>query len=143
MSSSVPLPTPRAPNTERLAERILALVERSPAIETALRTVLQDVVEAAGFSVGLAWLPVGAALEMRVAFVVDPLFQQFVDSSRALVFTHGEGLPGKAWTSRQVLFVNDMPSEAMFYRTQAAADAGLRSALVIPVLGADEVVAVL
>jgi PAS domain S-box-containing protein len=144
MSSPFPVAARRLSDTASLADRIAGVGEQHGGTESLLPEALQAVAEFAGFAVGQAWVPVpgGIALECRAAWTATSEFRDFVETSRALVFGVGEGMAGRAWATRQAVSVADVSTDATFYRGYAAAAAGLRSALALPVLGENEVVAV-
>jgi PAS domain S-box-containing protein len=144
MSSPFPVAARHLTETAALAERIAAIGEQPGGPEGLLPEALQAVAESAGFAIGQAWVPVpgGSALECRAAWTASPEFGDFVETSRALVFGLGEGLAGRAWATRQPVSLADACSDAAFYRGHAAAATGLRSAVALPVLGENEVVAV-
>jgi methyl-accepting chemotaxis protein len=49
-------------------------------------------------------------------------------------FAEGEGLPGQAWRTRDLVFVNDLSDLRNLPRAEAGLRAGLKSALCIPIL---------
>jgi len=66
----------------------------------------------------------------------------FADISRNASFAKGEGLPGRAWTEERPIILNDLNDQS-FVRSEAATEAGLTSAVAIPVFAAEELRAVL
>lgn len=60
----------------------------------------------------------------------------------AIKLHEGEGLPGTAWEHRQTIWRTNIRESRNFYRKEAAEQAGLQSAVAIPVINNDEVVAV-
>jgi hypothetical protein len=68
--------------------------------------------------------------------------RQFARASRDLCFGYDEGLPGKAWASRQPVLLKDLQS-SWFKRSEAAAAAGLSCAVAIPLFAGDFLLAVL
>jgi DNA-binding CsgD family transcriptional regulator len=105
--------------------------------------------EAMGFEVGSLWLVDHDALAAH-AFWHSPSVRvaEFERVTRALRFPKGAGLPGQVWEVRHPIGLVKLredsgPLPHDHARSEAAAAAGLRSALALPVTHADEVVAVL
>lgn len=66
----------------------------------------------------------------------------FAETSRRASFAKGEGLPGRAWAEQRPVVDNAL-GEGTFQRSAAAAEAGLTSAVAIPVFAGAELKAVL
>ncbi|MEC7256536.1 MAG: GAF domain-containing protein [Pseudomonadota bacterium] len=66
----------------------------------------------------------------------------FAEASRHASFAKGEGLPGKAWADQRPVVLKGFDG-SYFKRIEAAAEAGLTSAVAIPVFDLDELKAVL
>jgi PAS domain S-box-containing protein len=60
-----------------------------------------------------------------------------------LSFGFGEGTPGRAWASGNVIWIADMYEESMIGRAELAAAAGLHSVVATPLVDADRVTGVL
>lgn len=60
-----------------------------------------------------------------------------------LAFGFGEGTPGRAWASGNVIWIADMYEESMVGRAELAAAAGLHSVVATPLVDADRVTGVL
>lgn len=76
-------------------------------------------------------------------FVSDELRDKLAHRLRELAFQHGEGTPGRAWASRDVIWVADMLEESSIGRAELAAAAGLHSVVAAPLVDADRVTGVL
>ena len=61
----------------------------------------------------------------------------------SLAFGFGEGTPGRAWATGNVIWIADMLEESMVRRSELAAAAGLHSVVATPLLDADRVTGVL
>ncbi len=66
----------------------------------------------------------------------------FAEASVAESFAKGEGLPGRVWESGKPIVLKEFDG-SYFKRTEAAAEAGLTSAVAIPVFAEDTLKAVL
>ncbi|MFL6246181.1 MAG: ATP-binding protein [Thermoanaerobaculia bacterium] len=60
-----------------------------------------------------------------------------------LAFAFGEGTPGRAWATGNVIWIADMLEESLVQRSELAAAAGLHSVVATPLVDADRVVGVL
>jgi len=66
----------------------------------------------------------------------------FESAARGLTVEIGQGLPGRAWGSREPVLVDDVSRDPMFLRQRAGVRLGLRAALAFPALANTEPVAV-
>ncbi len=66
----------------------------------------------------------------------------FRDVSKKLVFAPGEGVPGKVWQTQQPQWIADVAGAPDFTRSGAAAIAGFKTGLAIPLVAQGNVVAV-
>jgi len=86
------------------------------------------------------WIPEGGKLVLENGNY-GPL-KGFEETSRQTSFAIGEGLPGKAWAEEKPIVLKQLDG-SYFMRGEAAKDAGLTSAVAIPVFSGDELRAVL
>ncbi len=98
---------------------------------------LQAACEAYGWDLGLAWTfasPDDDTLTLSQCWS-SPAFAPngFLEAARALSIVPGLGIPGRAWASRQPVWVQDVLADRGFLATEAAEDAGLSSTLALPV----------
>jgi len=68
---------------------------------------------------------------------------EFATLSENFRFPIDEGLVGRAWASRQLVWVHDVLVDMEFRRRSLAEQARLKTALFIPVLSGDEPIAVM
>jgi sigma-B regulation protein RsbU (phosphoserine phosphatase) len=135
-----------AEEESRVLQSISLAFNEAPDLNAALSVVLKAVCEATGWALGQAWLPThdGSHLECSPAWFTNINgADQFRAVSEKTEFEPGEGLPGRAWLSKQPVWVRDVTSDPNFPRAPAARQAGIKAALGVPVLSDDEVVAVL
>ena len=115
-----------------------------PTLEQAWPAVLGALAGSMSWAVGLAWIVDGSVLRCQHAWSApgeeDVAFQQ---ASLATAIAPGVGLPGRAWESCEAAWIEDVQEDARDARGPAAARAGLRGGLALPVVGAGEVLAVL
>jgi diguanylate cyclase (GGDEF)-like protein/PAS domain S-box-containing protein len=67
----------------------------------------------------------------------------FIHDSQELTFARGAGLPGQTWEAGQAVVIEDVALDPDFTRVAEAMQAGLHSAVAVPVLNGLEVTAVL
>ena len=129
----------------QFARTVAEIFEKAPDVDAALETCLRVVCALDGWALGQAWMPRadGSSLEWRTAWITDPRFADFRETSRAIVFAPEVPLPGRAWTTRETTIVADIEDEPTFYRSHAAHTAGLRSAVAVPLVASGTVLAVL
>jgi PAS domain S-box-containing protein len=65
----------------------------------------------------------------------DCAAQEFDQISRACAFNKGEGMPGRVWAERKLVWIQDFPNDLAMPRRLAAARCHLQSAVGIPVSG--------
>ena len=120
--------------------------------ETVLKVVLYTLGHDVGWAVGEAWLPDphGQQLHCGSMWYADrPHLQQpvqaFHQASLDVLFKSGMGLPGRILESRQSEWIENLATipEVAFPRKRLAKYCGLRTALGIPLLAGQTVLAVL
>lgn len=140
--------------TERkLAEERMGLlhsivddVESATDLNSALDVVLRRLCQKTGWVLGQVWLPNEdhTALECCPSwFAAEPGFEEFRDASCSAIIPPGVDIPGRVWTSRQCIWVEEVALDTNFPRLGAAERAGIRSCLGVPVLSSGETVVIL
>lgn len=76
-------------------------------------------------------------------FSSDDLGNKLAPRLEDLRFELGEGTPGRAWATRDVIWIADMLDESAIGRTELAAMAGLHSVVAAPLVDGDRVTGVL
>lgn len=138
----------RAEEELRFLLSITQGIAESKDFHAALRVALRKVCEATGWDYGEAWIPRpdGSALECSPAWYRSTKsLDRFRRWSEDFTFLPGVGLPGQVWLSKQPLWIQDIsiPTEDRYPRCKMARGAGLKSALGIPILAEDQILAVL
>jgi PAS domain S-box-containing protein len=128
----------------RIAQKIGPANDFLSSVDVALSSVC----EPTGWVFGEAWVPCsdGTALEWSHAWYGESKsLQRFSELSQDFRFRPGVGLPGRVWASKQPQWVQDISIEPedKYPRCKIARDFGLKSALGIPIIAGDKVVAVL
>ncbi len=76
-------------------------------------------------------------------YVSEPKFQAVVDDTASRTFTLGEGLPGQAWLSRDVVTVFDISQHDGFIRRSSFSEVGLVQGFAVPIAQEDKTFAVM
>lgn len=112
----------------------------------ALEVVLHRVCERTGWEMGQAWVPSqdGTVLECGPAWYGGEAdLQQFRTVSKESHFPPGVGLPGRVWKSKKPVWVEDVRKDENFPRLDVARSVGLKTAVGIPILSGDHIIAVI
>jgi signal transduction histidine kinase len=136
----------RAEQESRLLRTIAHALSETDDVAAALDVVLRGVCEQTGWIVGQAWLvsPDGTSLTCCPAWYsaaagVEP----FRAASQQVRFAPGEGLPGRAWATRQPAWSRDISLDSLLPRGPIGREVGLKAGLAIPVRAGSQVVGVL
>ncbi len=132
--------------------RLLLAVTRALAeaqdFHSASKMALRHICEQTGWDYGEIWVP--NANEEALLFEVawhreNEDLDRFRSFSESLRFAPGLGLPGQVWQAKQSKWLQDITiaPEEEFARCEIAKKFNLKSALGIPVIGADKATAVL
>lgn len=128
-----------------LLQSLILAVGESGNLHDALVVTLEKVCNATGWIYGEAWVPHrdGKYLERDHTFYskMDSLIK-FSELSGEYRFSPGVGLPGRAWLTKQPVWIRDVTIDSNYPRAQIARDAGLKAGVAFPVLTNEEVVAV-
>ena len=114
--------------------------------DEALARALEAIGEGLGWRLGAAWEPRSAKADELVmvetwcAPGVDDA--EFVELSRSITLTRGEGLPGRVWETGEPAWFLDVQTERNFPRSAAARRAGLRAGFCFPLRSARGVLGV-
>ena len=135
----------RAEEALRLLHSIVARIAEAEDFSSALHLALWHVCDVTGWVFGEVWMPStdGRSLErsdIRHSVRADLLSR---DVAHVTPLAPGEGLAGRAWSSKQAVWVPNVEADQTFARAGHATALGLKSGVAIPVLAAEEAVAVL
>ncbi len=142
----------RESEAKRSAEEIALLQSMTLAIgaaedlHAALAIALKMICETSGWILGQAWTPESEGRELRCSpgwhASVGGL-EAFREASERMRFAPEVGLPGRAWSWKAAVWVEDVTQDANFPRAPFAKAVGIRAGLAVPVLTGDDVVAVI
>lgn len=136
----------QAEDEVHLLQTLLLAVGETEGLEAALNVTLRKVCEATDWPLGQAWVPRGdgTGLEWAGMWTAEPRsLAPFIEASRGLLIAPWSGMTGRAWASRQVVWLRDASTTPDFLRAEAARSVGLKAGLAVPVLAGAEAVAVL
>lgn len=129
-----------------LLERTIIAVNEAENMDAAFFAVLWKICSATDWVYGEVWVPRpdGKLLERSpVWYGTAAGLGDFSAMSEGLRFAPGEGLPGRAWSSKKHVWIKDVTQDENFQRARAAKEAGIKTELAVPVLAKDETLAVL
>lgn len=129
-----------------LLQTITMEVAAAGDIGSALEIVLRRVCEKTNWALGQAWLPnkQKTLLECGPVWLCGgPELADFRTVSEKNEFPLGVGLPGRVWQAKAPAWIDDVREDANFPRSAAAEAVGLKSAVGIPILSGNEVIAVM
>jgi signal transduction histidine kinase len=136
----------RAEEQVGLLQAITMEVAVAQNLSAALEVVLRRVCETTGWVLGQSWIPRqdGGALECSPAcFTAAEGLEEFRLGSMNSRLLPGVGLPGRAWLSKQAVWVRDVTIDTNFPRAILARESGLKAALALPIISGEEVIAVI
>ena len=132
----------------KLLQTVTVSISAATDMNSALGRTLESLSSATGWGYGEVWM-IDAAGEYieRVTHYSAPgvNVEPLVGAGGTMRFVKGEGLPGRAWANRSVDWFPDLSKvpRDKAPRLHVAARCGFRSAVAVPVLAGDQVVAVL
>ncbi|WP_432570193.1 GAF domain-containing protein [Kineococcus sp. SYSU DK005] len=124
-------------------EAVTAVVEalaRASTPQQAVDTALSVITDRFGWAYGSYWQLDRSAQVLRFAQESGDAGQEFREVTLQASFAEGVGLSGRAWKSRDVVFVADLAELTDCVRAPAAARAGVRSGVCLPILEGGRVV---
>ncbi len=129
----------------RLTDSLARALVTEPGFADVLQTSLHEICQLTGWTFGQAWLPDVSGLHLRCRYVWHDGgagLREFHTMSRGLSLVPGQGLPGRAWESRQWEWTAETPDPDGHGFGTTLPD-GHRSGVAMPVQVGGEVVAVL
>ena len=130
----------------KLAHELAVPVTEARTVHEALAIALRRICETTGWVLAQAWVPDEGGSALRCApawYAAQSGLDEFRWASQATELAPGEGLPGRAWSSREPAWDIDVRADPSFIRAPAAREAGLAAGMAVPVTAGDEVVAVM
>ncbi len=134
----------RAEEEVVLLKTLILSISESKDLHHALVVTLEKVCSATGWIYGEAWIPdpEGKCLVRdHVFYSKAESLEKFSELSGAFTFTHGVGLPGRAWSMKKPVWVPDVTVDPNYPRAEIAREAGLRAGVAFPIFSDKEEVA--
>jgi PAS domain S-box-containing protein len=122
---------------------IVASVSKSENYRQALNITFQKICSKTGWEMGEVWEKNEEKQTLVCGeswYSVDKSLQPFREVSKNYSFGCGEGLPGKAWKTRDTCWMYDLDKNPAFHRYQLAAKFGLKTGVAIPVMDEQRIV---
>jgi PAS domain S-box-containing protein len=129
-----------------LAHDLALEIGAAETAEAALELSLNKICDRTGWAIGQVWVPSedGSYLKCSAAwYSALPGLEAFRSRSGSITFAPGEGLPGRAWSSKQPAWIGDLSLDPNFPRAPFAREAGLHAGVAVPVIAEQDVVAVM
>lgn len=130
-----------------LLQSITLYLKEAETFDSAIRVVISKICELTGWSYGEVWMPRsdGSVIEHSSIWQGSaPEHERFAGLSMSSSLKPGVGVPGKVWQERRPVWICDLSVDGDdFVRANAAAEAGLKCALGVPVIENGNVLAVL
>jgi PAS domain S-box-containing protein len=136
----------RAEEERHFLQIVTQAIGTSEDLTSGLRATVQALCEASGWVLGQVWIPCadGTHLEVSPAWYGKaPGTQEFRTASEGLALLPGEGVPGRAWSTRQRAWLQEGLFDDDSARRSAASALELKLGVAIPVLSEGKVLAVM
>ena len=131
--------------THQLLLTLTIAVSSAKDIDTALFTILQKICQTTHWAAGDAWFIKGNdRINIRLSYCSEKLnIAEFCQTDPDIELKKGEGLPGRAWEHKNVIWIKNLTDLPVFPRKEVAMRCGIKSGVAIPIPLNDEVIAIL
>ncbi|OGK89213.1 MAG: hypothetical protein A2X52_09215 [Candidatus Rokubacteria bacterium GWC2_70_16] len=129
----------------RLSWALALQISTARDLPSGLLAVLEEVCRVTGWVYGEIWgiATDGASLRLLSPWHTRvPAGEQFRAASDGLTFPRGQDLPGRVWASGRPEWIPDVSLAPGFVRARAAAEAGFKAGMGIPIVSGGETVGV-
>ena len=120
--------------------QVLEAVGRADTTSDAAKAALDAVRSAFKMAYGSYWTVDKTVNALRFSVESGSVNDEFRRVTRESAFREGEGLSGKTWQSRQLMFVPDLGTMTDCCRRESAQRAGVKSGVCFPVVIAGEII---
>ncbi|MBI2469676.1 MAG: PAS domain S-box protein [Planctomycetes bacterium] len=129
----------------RLLQALTQAVSTSGNFHDALVIAIQKICTFTGWVYGEAWIPHTDDTSLKCNHTyyssIESL-EKFSVLTEGFIFPKGVGLPGRAWSEKQPVWVRDVTCDPHYLRTPIAREVGLKTGIAFPVIADNEVVTV-
>ncbi|MBM4055323.1 MAG: EAL domain-containing protein [Planctomycetes bacterium] len=118
---------------------VTRILSEADTLAEAMPKILESICEALGWDFGEIWeynTFVNALSCTALWHVPTRQFNEFLESTKNILFTPGIGLPGRIWETKKSAWIPDVTKDTNFPRALIAAKEGLHGAFGFPVLNA-------
>ncbi len=135
----------RTDNYREVQLAVAGVLASSPSIQDAVPRVVEELAKGLEWEVGAHWAVVDDNTLSCDTFWSHKKFDagSLESLTRELGLKATEGLPGKVLATRLPQMIKDISAEDSSYRTEVAADAGLRASIAIPLVRESDLVGVI
>ena len=126
-------------NERQAVTAVVAKVGEAADEQTAIRLALETVRTSFGWAYGSYWALDEEAAVLRFRTESGSAGSEFRQVTATASFAEGVGLSGRAWRSRDLVFVRDLAELTDCVRAPAAQRAGVRSGVCLPIMEGDRV----
>ncbi len=120
-------------NTNSVNQLLMELSQARSEAEV-LATALSTVREAFVWSYGVCWLIDPSDRQLHYSHAAGSASDELQRATAAAKPREGEGMPGQAWRSRELVLINDLHEQRSLPRADVASRAGFRSVLCMPIM---------
>lgn len=139
---------------QRAEEQVLFLltttkfISESTDFNAALEVTIREVCLMIGWDLGEAWIPnhQSATLEYSTGWSADASkFHTFIEQRKVCTIAPNVGLPGRVWLSNKLECLENisLEQERIFSKSQVSLEVGFKTALGVPIIFNDQVLAIL
>jgi len=137
----------RAEEEIRLLQSITKAITEAPNFEEAIAVTLQKVCQTIGWNFAEAWVPDPqdtTLLPSSAWYGSTEALLSFREASLGHTFVRHTGVPGRVWATQQPEWTQDVSQQPLnvFLRADVAKQVGLKSALGVPIVANEIVIAV-
>lgn len=136
----------RASEEMHLLQTMAMAVSASKDLHEALIVTIRKVCDFTGWVYGEAWNPNpdGTLLERDHAYHSSiEGFEKFSAFTEGMTFPLGMGLPGRAWSKKQPVWIQDVTVDPYYLRARIAREVGLKTGIAFPIIADNVVVSVI
>jgi PAS domain S-box-containing protein len=126
----------------RVQYEVAQILSEADSLEQSAPRLLAAVGRPLGWEVGALWRVTPSGLRCAAGWYPTESGQlaNFREATEKATLARGVGLPGRAWDREEPIWVADVLKESNFPRAEAAAEAGLRGGMALPIFAGGEVI---
>ena len=131
----------------RLLQTITQAISEAASFDEAISITLQQVCQTVAWGYGEAWIPNSQENLLQISpswYGGTTELKYFYEASQKFNFIKNVGKPGRVWATKQSEWTENVTLQAkeIFLRNDIAGSVGLKTALGVPIVAGDEVIAV-